>query len=843
MQSFDIKKFLPHLLTILGFIVIAALFSYPQLKGEVLKQHDVLSWKGMTKEGRDWHEKTGENVLWSNSMFGGMPTYTHYVPESNNYIYKIQEAVTGALGKPISFFFLAMLCFYLLMITLTKNRWVAIAGAIAYGFSTYNAVIIEFGHETKMLAIAYLPAVLAGLLLLYRGKWWRGTPLLGISLALMISTSHYQVVYYSIFIIAGAIIALFIIAIKDNGLKQFFIASAIAAVTAAVATGPNMSTFLTTLEYNKVTMRGGKSELTINHDNDKLAKGGGLDKDYAFLWSNGIGETFCIMVPDLYGASTSEDVGTGSNTFDKLVSMGVPEQSAEQIVSGMPTYWGDQPFVSGPVYFGAIVCFLFILGLMIVKSPHKWWIAIVSAFGIMLSWGDNFSAVNYFLFDTLPALNKFRTPSMWLVIPQLLFPLLGAWALKDAIEEKVSKEELLKKVKLAVIISAGLCLVIGVGARMFASFKSANDAQVVQQFTQMFGNNPQAANELIGALRDDRASMAMMSGIISAVFIVLAGGLMFLFAQRKVKGEVMLIGIAALIAIDLMKTDIKYLNKDSYTDEDAYEAVFNPRPVDQQIKQDPDPYYRVLDLTKNTYNDAIQSYHHKTIGGYHPAKIEAYQDMIDVHMGPTSGFNMAVLNMLNTKYLIYPGQGGQPIASPNPEALGNAWFVSDIKWVSNADDEIMSLNARKLGDTTQVPNAFEPAKVAVIRDDFKSELDGYSFGKDSAANISLTKYGLNDLTFESNNSQNGLAVFSDIYYPYGWRAYVDGQETPIMKADYLLRAIKVPAGKHNIEFKFHPDSYYKGDTIALITSLILILAAIVSVVMIFKNKGKEEAKA
>lgn len=843
MQSFDFKKFLPHLLAILGFIVIAALFSYPQLKGEVLKQHDIVSWKGMVKEGQDWYEKTGENVLWSNSMFGGMPTYTHYVPESNNYIYKIQEAITGALGKPISFLFLAMLCFYLLMNTLTKNRWVAIAGSIAYAFSTYNVIIIGAGHETKMLAIAYLPAVLAGLLLLYKGKWWRGTPLLGISLALMISTAHYQIVYYSIFIIAAALIGLFVIAIRNGSLKQYFIASAIAAVTALVAVGPTMPTFLATLEYNKVTMRGGESELTINHDQDKQSKGGGLDKDYAFRWSNGITETFCIMVPGLYGGASSEDVGENSATFDKLTSLGVPEQSAAQVASGVPTYWGDQPFLSGPVYFGAIVCFLFILGLMIVKSPHKWWIVAASAFGIVLSWGSNFSGLNYLLFDTLPGLNKFRTPSMWLVIPQLLFPLLGAWALKDAVEERISREELLKKVKLAVIISAGLCLVIGVGGRMFMSFKSPNDAQVVQQFTQMFGNNPQAANELMGAVREDRGSMAMTSGIVSAVFIVLAGGLMFLFAQRKVKGEVMLIGVAALIAVDLIKTDKNYLNEENYTEEDAYEAAFNPRPVDQQIKQDPDPYYRVLDLTRNTYNDAIQSYHHKTIGGYHPAKIEAYQDMIDVHMGPTSGFNMAVLNMLNTKYLIYPGQGGQPIASPNPEALGNAWFVSDIKWVSTADEEMMSLKARTLGDTAQVPNAFEPAKVAVIRDDFKSELDGYSFGKDSAANISLTKYGLNDLTFESNNSQNGLAVFSDIYYPYGWKAYVDGQETPILKANYLLRAIKIPAGKHKVEFKFHPDSFYKGNTIALITSIILILVAIVSIVMIFKNKGKEEAKA
>lgn len=834
MQSFDFKKLLPHLLIILGFIIIAALYSYPQLQGQVLNQHDIVSWKGMVKEGMDYHEKTGENVLWSNSMFGGMPTYTHYVPESNNYIYQIQSAITTILGKPISFLFIAMLCFYILISTLGANKIIGVIGAIAYAFSSYNVIIIGAGHETKMLAIAYLPAVIAGLLLLYRTKWWRGVPILGISLALMISTAHYQIIYYAIFIILAALIDLLFKAIKNGELKKFFIRSSIAAVIAILAVGPSMPSFLATLEYNKTTMRGGNSELTINHDASKQQnKNGGLDKDYAFRWSNGKMETFCILVPGLYGGSTSEDASEGA-TYDKLRSMGVGEQDAANVASALPLYWGDQPFLSGPVYFGAIICLLFVLGLLIIKSPHKWWVVAASAFGIMMSWGKNFEGINYLLFDVLPGLNKFRTPSMWLVIPQLLFPVLGMWALYDIIQEKISKEELWKKVKLAVIITAGISLLLGVGGSAFLDFRSDNDAQIVQQYAQSFGNNQQAAQQVMSAIYEDRADMARNSALGSAFFIILAGALLWAFTQGKIKGQHMLIGLAILVAVDLIKTDTRYLNESNYVEEDAYDAAFIPRPVDRQIMQDPDPYYRVLDLSKSTYNDAVQSYHHKTIGGYHPAKMEAYQDMIDIHMG-ANGFNAEVLNMLNTKYIIFGGSGGQATASPNPDAMGNAWFVNNIKWVDNADEEILSLNAHRLGDTTTVPNEFDASTTAVIRTSFKKELGNDAIGKDSNAYVRLTKYGLNDISFESSNSQAGLAIFSDIYYPYGWKAYVDGTETPIVKANYILRAVKLPAGQHKIDFKFHPDSFYTGNTIALISSILLILITIVAIVMMFKQ--------
>lgn len=834
MQSFDFKKLLPHLLLILGFVVLAALYGYPQFDGMELRQGDNVSWKAMSKEAKDWHEKTGENTLWSNSMFGGMPTFTYYVPEGSNYIYPIQQGIMGVLGKPAGFLFLAMLGFYILMSVMRINRWLAAAGAIAYAFSTYNITLIEAGHETKMWALAYLPVVLGGLMLLYKGKFWVGLPVLGLSMSLLMSTAHYQIMYYAIITILGMVITYFIIAIREGQLKTFAIASILAIVGAAIGIGTGMQGFLSTLEYNKTTMRGGESELTLNHDQDK--KSGGLDKDYAFGWSNEWAESFTVLVPMIYGGASAEGLDENSETYDVLTSMGVGPQQAEGFVANLPTYWGSQPFTGGPFYFGAIICFLFVLGLIVIRSPHKWWIVGVCVLAFLMSIGKHFPSFNYFLFDTLPGLNKFRIPNMILVLPQLLFPVLGIWALNDILSNKLSKEEVWNKAKVAGIITGGLCLLLAVGGSAFFSFRSSKDAMLKQQLTQSF-QNEDAANRVVNAVVEDRSSMAMSSGFVSAFFIAIMVGLLWAYSKNKLKGEYLAYALVILVAIDLIRIDTKYLNEDSFVYADEYEAIFQPRPVDQQILQDPDPYYRVLDLSKNTYNDAIQSYHHKAIGGYSPAKMEAYQDMIDIHM--SGSFNAEVLNMLNTKYIISPqGQNGQPVAIPNPDANGNAWFVSEIKWAETADEEMLSLNARSLGDTAQVPNAFDASEEAVLRSTYKDELSGFNYGKDSGAYVKLDQYGLNDISYVSKNSKDGLAVFSDMYYPYGWTAYIDGNETPILKANYLLRALKVPAGEHKIEFKFRPKSFYTGDNIAMVSSILLILMAVGSIGIAYK-KGKD----
>lgn len=820
MTQTSTKSWLPHVLIVAGFFLIAALFCYPALQGKVLEQHDIVSWKATAHEAMEWNEKTGETTLWSNSQFGGMPTYTFYVTGTNNFLVPVYDFFTQMLPKPANFFLLAMLCFYVLMNVLRFNRWLGAIAAVAFAFASYNPIIISAGHDTKMIAMGLMPLVLAGLILLFRREYIAGAALTAVAFSLMCITGHYQIIYYMGIIILLACAGMFIQCIRSGKAQQGFLAGLISLASLGIGVATTMAIFLPTQEYAKETMRGGSSELTITGHDANKKETGGLNKEYAFRWSNGIGETFCILVPYLYGGSSAEPVSK-LPAADELLG-----GQAEQL----PAYWGDQPFLSGPVYFGAAICFLFVLGLLIVRSPHKWWILVASAIGIVMSWGSNFASLNYFLFDAIPYLNKFRTPSMILIIPQFLFPLLGAWAVNDILKGKVEKEVLAKKIITAAAITGGLALILGLFGSMFFDFSGPADKQFPEQIR----------SQLVAALREDRAAMARNSGLLSAFYIAAAAALLWLFAKGRMGITTLLAGLGIIIAIDLIPVAAHYLPEDKYVDADVYETIFAPRPVDQQILQDKDPYYRVFDLSRDPFNDALQAYWHKCVGGYSPAKLEVYQDLIDVHL--SKGMNASVLNMLNTKYII-AGQGGQPMAFPNPGACGNAWFVSDIKWVKTADEEILALNGPLLGDTAQVANAWNPLQTAVLRSHYQNELNGYAFGKDSSAAIRLTKYGLNDLSFASQNSQNGLAVFSDIWYPHGWKAYIDGQETPIIRVNYLLRGLKIPAGQHEIVFKFRPESYATGNTISLITSLLVLALCVLAGLWLWRKHKQSETGA
>ncbi len=803
-MQIDFKKLRIDIIAIIGFAILSLAYCYPQVQGKKLSQHDNLNWQAMAREGMAYHDSTGKDVLWSNSMFGGMPTYTTYIAATNTNYPSYTQNLFLLLGEPAYYFFIAMLCFYILLRVLSINRWLSIVGAIAYAFSSYNPIIIAVGHDTKMLTIAYMPAVLAGLYLLYKDKWWAGAALFGLSMSLVAANAHYQVMFYMMIIIACFGVVMLAKAIKEGSIKQFVIASAFALVAGALGIGTTTTGILATNEYSKETMRGGSSELS-GHDKGKT--NGGLDKEYAFRWSNGIGETFCIMIPYLYGGSSGEDADKAPKTSESLGGR-YPE---------LPLYWGPQPFISGPVYFGAVVCFLFVLGIIVIRSPHKWWIIAASIIGIVMSWGRHFDSINYFLFDHIPYLNKFRTPSMALVIPQFLFPLLGIWAVQEIINRK-DDPKMWKDIRLTGGITAGLCVLLGVGGSMFFDFTGGGDAQMQP--------------EMLKLLKEDRISLAMMSGIKSAVYILLAVGLLWAFVKDKIKAGILIAGLGVVIVIDLLPVAMDYLNDKNYVDLAEYENSFPLRDVDKQILRDPDPYYRVLDLTTDPYNDAKPAYYHKCVGGYHAAKMEIYQDLIDRQM--SRGFNGQVLNMLNTKYIIQ-GRKDQQGIFPNRTACGNAWFVDEVKWANTADEEMDGLNAPGIGDTVVVPNAFDPRKTAVMRTSFKNDLGNYTFGKDSAAFVKLDRYGLDDISFKSNNSKDGLAVFSDIYYNKGWKAFVDGKETPIMKANYVLRAIKIPAGSHSIEFHFHPESFYKGQKIALASSILLILLCLGAIFQAFKK--------
>ena len=707
---------------------------------------------------------------------------------------------------------------------------------MAFAFSSYNPIIITAGHTTKMLDIGYIPAILAGIMLAYRGKYWQGAAISGLVLSFFFDSGHFQIIYYTVLVIGVLVIAYLIEALKNKRLKNWVFASATLALGASFAMMTNASKIMMTQAYNPQTIRGGNSELSSSAG----AHSGGLDRDYAFQWSNGVGETFCLLVPNLYGGASGEDIGPDSHMGKKLSAYNVPPNYVAQMTQRAPLYWGPQPMLSGPVYFGAVICLLVVLALLLIRSPAKWWLAGISFFFILLSMGKNFPAFNNFMFDYLPMYNKFRTPSMSLAIPSVLFPILGIWALRDIFQEKVTKEFLWKKLKTALIITGGLCVLLLLAAQGYLDFKGAGDAQIAQQYGQMF-QNPQIGEELVTALREDRAAAATADALRSLVFVLLAAGVLWAFAKGKIKKEMAVAGIGLLVAVDLLPVANRYLNKSDYLDDSTYAMQFQPRPVDAQIMQDKDPYYRVFDLTSSPFNDSKPSYFHKSIGGYSGAKLEIYQELIENQLGH---FNTAVLNMLNTKYLIVPGQGGTPSAQLNPDACGNAWFVQDIKWVADADAEMKALDAPSLQnpmDTTA--GNFEPLKTAIIRESQRAALGEVRTGKDSISSVTLSAYGPRRLAFESNNAQDGFAVFSDIYYPTGWIAKIDGQEVPIIRTNYVLRGLAIPAGQHKIEFSYEPKNYATGQSLGLIGSILLSLLLLAAVLLQFRADRLKAKKA
>ena len=798
---FNFRQYHRDTIFVVVMALISLLYCYPQLQGKVLKQLDNVSWKAMSHEAMAYHDATGKDVLWSNSMFGGMPTYTTYVGASNvNYPAYVQT-VLQVVGKPAYFFFIAMVCFYLLARVMGASHWLSAIGGFAYAFASNNPIIIMVGHETKMLTIGYLPAALAGFYLLFKEKWLTGAALFTVSVALIATNNHFQMMYYFIIILLCFSVALFYEAMKTGRLKQFFVAGTLAVGGGVLGLLPNLPSVLTTQEYAKETMRGGASELK-SHDQGK--KSGGLDKEYAFRWSMGLGETLCFMIPYLYGGATYDNADLAPKT--KEATGGQAEL--------LPIYWGERPTQSGPVFFGAVVCFLFVLGMFVIRSPHKWWMFLASMIGTVLAYGKNLEGVNYFLFDHVPMLNKFRTVEMALIMPQFLFPVVGVLGLKTILEDKEGAVRYKKDLVYAAGLTGGLCLAIGLLSGVLYDFSGFRD----ETFRA----------EMVKVLKEDRAALAMSSALKSAMLIAVAAGALWMFVNKKLQAKYLAPAVALLVVIDLLPVALNYMSGkehdnaelNDYVDAGEYDVVFEPREVDKAIMQDPDPYYRVLDLSGDVYNDAKQAYFHKCIGGYHPAKMESYQDLIERHL--SRGFNEEVLNMLNTRYIIV-GREEQQRVIPNPRACGNAWFVNNIKWAGSAEEEINGLNAQNLGDTSKLPGSFEPRETAVIRNSFKIQLAGLTPGRDSSATIKLTSYGLNDLAFRSSNSKEGLAVFSDIFYDKGWRAYVDGKETPVVRANYVLRAIRVPAGEHTIDFHFRPATFYNSRKVAVAGSFLIML--------------------
>jgi len=838
MMKIDFKKLVPHIIAIAIFALVALVYCKPSLNGKVLNQHDTQGWKGMAQQSFEVKEKTGSFPLWTNSMFGGMPTYQIAMGGTSNIgagIEVVRNAFSLWLPEPMSFFFIASLCFYILCIVLGANPWVSIFGGLAYAYSTYNPIIVSVGHNTKMMSLAYAPMIIAGLQLLFKRKYIVGFLITALFAAFTIGQSHLQVVYY-LFIIAGCItVAFFINAYKEKNMLHGLKASALALAAGLLGLAVCAGSIMPTYDYAKETMRGGKSQLTLNTSDSSTNKTkGGLDKDYALRWSLGKMETFTFLVPGLYGGSNGGNEHTAdSKTVEKFGEVGVPEENALGALNGY-SYWGAMSSLSettsGPVYLGAIVCLLFILGLFYVNSWHKWWIIAASVIGILLAWGNNFMAFNSFMLEYLPFYNKFRAPSMALVIPQICIPILAVLTLSKLVYE-TDYEAAFKKLRNGAIAAAAVLVLLGAFWAM-ADYTGKGDADIKKGFVENFsrGQNGQQdlaqgeslAKEIMTAIRSDRKSHAGGDLLRTLLFMAAAVALVALVVKKKISPLVTTVALAILSLVDIIGVDKRYLNYDDFREKEEVTDAFTPSAADTQIKNDPDhANFRVFNQSGNFTNESVTSYHHNSIGGYHPAKLGLYQDLIENQIGKG---NMGVLNMLNTKYFIGQGQNGQPIAQLNPGAFGPCWLVKGIKFVNSVNNEMLALDSTNLRDT------------AVVNESFKASIKQLPVA-DSLASIKISERQNDKITYAFNASAPQFAVLSEIYYNRGWNAYVDGQKADYVKTNYALRGIAIPAGKHTVDFRFEPTAYKTGNTISFWGVALIYLILAVALFLLFKKKN------
>ncbi len=794
MKNKWIAVILPHISAIIIFLTISLAYFSPVLEGKILRQHDNIQYRGMSKEIVDFRAKYHKEPLWTNSMFGGMPAYLVSMVYSSNLFRYVDKYVSLTLNPPVQYLFLTLLGFYfLLVVGFRVNPWLSIAGAIVFAFSSYFFIILAAGHNTKAHAIAYIAPVLTGIVLSFRGKLLWGGVLTGVFLALQMTANHPQITYYTLFIVLIFGIVYLIQAIKEKTLPTFFKTVGVLVVALALAIGVNITSLLLVNEYGKVSIRG-ESELT----NDQGNKTSGLDKDYILNdYSYGIDETMNLFIPNSKGGASS-GFDTNSQTYKELKAAKV--QGAKQIVQRSPlAYWGTQRFTSGPVYIGAAIIFLFVLGLFLVRGPVKWWLASAVVFSVFLAWGKNFMFLSEFFIHYVPGYNKFRTVSMILVIAEFAIPLFGILVVRDIFDGTISKEAVLKGLKNSLYIVGGIALLFTVFPGLFFDFSAPIDEQL---------RSSGWPDQLLQSVRDDRKHLLQADAFRSLIFVILTAGLIAGFIFGKVKKTWFILGLAIIFLADMWPVNRRYLNNDNFTVKREIKDPFKPSPADLQILQDKDPDFRVLNLTVNTFNDASTSWFHKSIGGYHGAKIRRYQDLITQHISQN---NMNVLNMLNTKYIIVPNDKKQPVARMNPAALGNAWFVSKFRMVENPDEEIHALTD------------FDPSQEAIVDKRFVDYLKGLEPVVDSVSSIKLVSYLPNDLIYESSSTKEGLAVFSEIYYKEGWKAFIDGKESSYIRVNYILRALRIPAGEHKIEFKFEPKLYYTGQKISLASSIILLL--------------------
>lgn len=792
-MQFSFKKALPHIAMIIGFVVVSLVYFNPVLQGKAIFQSDIMQYTGMAKQQNDFREATGEETYWTNSAFGGMPTYQLGAKYPHNYIKKLDHTIRF-LPRPADYLFIYLLSFYTLLLVLKVDYKLAGLGALAFGFSTYLIIILGVGHNAKAHAIAYMPLVLAGIIATFQKRYLFGSLLTAVALGLELSANHFQMTYYLMLLVLVLGAVYLFDAYKKSQLPHFFKSVGLLLGSVVLAIALNASNIMATQEYVKVSERG-PSELTINHDGSAKEETSGLDRDYITTYSYGKIESFNLFIPRFMGGGTLEDVGTNSATFDAYRKLGANALQAQEGAKEAPMYWGDQPIVEAPAYVGAVVLFLFVLALFLVKGRLKWWLVGGTLLSLLLSFGKNLSFLTDLFIDYFPLYNKFRAVSSIQVILELCIPVLAIFGLHRILNDFEKDEEKFKALKMTAIITGGLALLFILFRGVF-DFVGVRDGQYIQAYGPDF----------ISAIKADRKAIYTEDTIRTLVLVLLSAGMIWMFLKKKLSENRVILAFALLILFDLVTVDRRYVNENNFVSAIQVRKPYTPNEADNQILKDKS-HYRVLDVTTG---NTRPNYFHNSLGGYSAAKMQRFTNLNDFHISKN---NIEVLNMLNTKYIIAKGEEGQPVVYDNPDANGNAWFINEISPVISVDSEIMSLDSLD-SKSTVILNKLE------FGDYFDTEyFQGYKV--DSLASITLQEFSPKYLKYQSNNSNDGFAVFSENYYGNGWQAFIDGKEVRHIRVNYVLRGMKIPAGNHTIEFKFEPQVVKTGSTISLASSILI----------------------
>lgn len=793
-----LRAFLIHFFVTVFFIIVALAYFHPVLQGKVIHQSDIVQYTGMAKEQNDFRKRTGEEPYWTNSAFGGMPTYQLGAYYPHDYIKKLDRTIRF-LPRPADYLFIYLLGFYILLCCLKVDYKLSVLGALAFGFSTYMIIILGVGHNAKAHAIGYMPMLLGGIVLVFRKKYLWGFLLTAVAMALEIGANHYQMTYYFMLLVLILGAVYLIDAIKQKQLKHFGKSVGLLLVAVFLGVAANATSLLATKEYADWSTRG-KSELTINPKGEPVKRGSGLDREYITQYSYGIAESLNLFVPRLFGGSNSEDLGTNSKTYGYLTENGISRTKALEFSKGLPLYWGDQPIVAAPAYIGAVVFFLFVLGLFLVQGKVKWWLLGGTIMSLILSWGKNFGSLTNLMIDYFPMYNKFRAVSSIQVILELCVPVLAILALAALFNNNLAAPKKLKSLKTSIFICLGLGIFLLLIKGMF-SFTGQTDNTLRQYY----------GDDILALIQADRKAVYNSDIFRSLIFMGLTSIVVWLFLREKLKQQLVIVLIGVLVLFDLVGVALRYVNEDDFVAKRRMTVPFQQTDLDRQIAEDKG-IFRVYDPNEGI-NGARTSYFHQSIGGYHAAKPAGLEDLFKFHIYKGK---ISVLSMLNVKYVVQQDEEGRSYPAQNPNANGNAWFVRQLLAVTNANEEIMALDTMDLKNKA----VFNSSKFTVNTQNLKV---------DSTTNISLTSYSPNHLTYSSNNSHPGVAVFSEMYYPYGWNAYIDGRLTEHFKVNYVLRALEIPAGQHTIEFKFQPEVVQIGSKITMASSIIIGLILILGV--------------